>query len=376
MRGRRRLNHDCTNFGEMRGVMRPLQLEPFLFLYITEKCQLRCTHCYMGERLDHERTMTPELVQEILRSLKIISGQYKVYLLGGEPTTHPELSAILDICKDCGYKVVLTSNGLIPETAWREIRVDRIDSLSFSLDGGTPAVHEQMRGRNTFQPLLVNMKRAVAGGLQTRAIFTVTTENEPDVPAALALADEIGLDMVSFHYFTPTGYGQSKPQLQLSPDRWIALCERLTKEALRRRTKIFYPPAFVRPDGMPSLLQRGYRGCTARNLERLAIFPDRRVYICSAFFDTDLHYGVFEGGRIVPRHSSLRGTELTLVNNISSNCATCSHAEGCRAGCAAYDYFERTCPSANCKGDPIPICPLWSVPATPTVTDARFQDLR
>lgn len=354
----------------------PHQLEPFLFLYITEKCQLRCAHCYMGDRLDHERAMPLPLVEEILQALRIVSHQYKVYLLGGEPTTHPQFSEILDACKAAGYKVVVTSNGLIPERTWREIRPGRIDSLSFSLDGGTQAVHEAMRGRNTFPPLLASLKRGVAAGLQTRAIYTVTTENESDVWNALDLADDIGLDMVSFHYFTPTGYGQRRPELQLPPDRWIDFCARLRDDAARRRTRVFYPPAFVPAAELEQLAERGYRGCTARHLERLAIFPDRRVYICSAFFDTDLHYGTFEDGRIVPR-ISLRGTnELTLVNTIDGNCKGCSSAAGCGGGCAAYDYFQRTLPSAGCDRQIVPVCPLWSMPALPVLTEARLNDLR
>ena len=352
------------------------QIEPFLFLYITEKCQLRCTHCYMGDRLDQERAMTPTLVEEILQSLRILYGQYKVYLLGGEPTTHPALNQILDICKTYGYKVVLTSNGLIPPRTWGELDGDRIDSLSFSLDGGSQSVHERMRGKNTFAPLVASMKHAVAKGLQTRAIYTVTTENIGDVNTALDLADEVGLGMMSFHYFTPTGLGKRNPELQVAEDRWMEFCGELRDEAGRRRTRIFYPPAFVRASEVHELTAHGYRGCTARNLERLAIFPDRRVYICSAFFDTDLHYGTFENGRIVPRSAAGGVSELSLVNQVAKNCITCSSASVCRAGCAAYDYFDRTKPSSRCDGSTLPVCPLWSVPALPDATQDRFQDLR
>ena len=35
--------------------------------------------------------MTIALVEDILRGMQTVYGQYKVYLLGGEPTTHPDL---------------------------------------------------------------------------------------------------------------------------------------------------------------------------------------------------------------------------------------------------------------------------------------------
>lgn len=172
-------------------------LEPFLFLYITEKCQLRCRHCYMGDRLDTERTMTAPRVERLLSYLRVVHGQYKVYLLGGEPTTHPELDAILDACQRQGFKVVVTSNGLIPARAWPTLDA-WVDSMSFSLDGARAATHEAMRGPNTFRPLLGSIRRAVEAGMQTRAIFTVSAANVSDVFDAIDLADGLGLEMLSF----------------------------------------------------------------------------------------------------------------------------------------------------------------------------------
>ncbi len=348
--------------------------EPFLFLYITEHCQLRCKHCYMGDRLDANRYMSPELIEQILSTLRIAYGQYKVYLLGGEPTTHPQLEQILAICRRQGYKVVLTSNGLIPPRVWPLLE-GQLDSFSFSMDGAHRESHEAMRGPNTWRPLIASIKRAVDAGYQTRAIFTVTTENRPDVPDAIDLAEELGLEMLSFHYFTPTGLGLDKPHYQLPPTEWMGLCEQIRGWAAGRRLRVFYPPSFVPAAQLSALARQGYRGCTARSLERLAIFPDGRVYICSAFFDTDLHYGTFRDGVIVPRHSQ-GPTELTLVNQVSDNCRSCGNAGICGGGCAAYDHLGRTLTSSACDRTTVPVCPLWSMPVEPGSTAHRLVDLR
>ncbi|MFI7524432.1 radical SAM protein [Nocardia salmonicida] len=346
--------------------------EPFLFLYITEKCPLRCKHCYMGDRLDLERKMTPAYVEQVLEAVRITGGQYKVYLLGGEPTTHPQFDEILDVCKRQGFKAVLTTNGLIPNRTW-PVLDDRIDAFSFSMDGATLATHEAMRGPNTWRPLVASMKRAVAAGFQTRAIFTVTTANQHDVFDAIDFADDIGLEMLSFHYFTPTGLGRDKPHFQLAPADWMALCGQIRDKAAGKQVRVFYPPSFSPAEQLPALRQAGYGGCTARNLERLAIFPDGRVYICSMFFDTDLHYGTIIDGQVVPRAAS--GTELTLVNRVSSNCRGCPHGSLCGGGCAAYDHLGKTLTSSDCDRKTVPVCPLWSMPAAPE-TEHRLIDLR
>ncbi|WP_326768786.1 radical SAM protein [Streptomyces sp. NBC_01591] len=348
--------------------------EPFLFLYITHKCTLRCKHCYMGDRLDNEIRMSPAKVEEILSTLRVAYGQYKVYLLGGEPTTHPQFDEILTVCKEQGYKTVLTSNGLIPPKVWPHLD-DRLDSFSFSMDGASRETHESMRGPNTWRPLLRSMERAIEAGFQTRAIYTITTANRAEVFDAIDLAERMGLEMLSFHYFTPTGLGKDKPHFQISPADWMKLCEEIRSYATGRRVRVFYPPAFATPEQLPQIQAQGYRGCTARNLERLAIFPDNRVYICSAFFDTDLHYGTFLNGAIVPRLPK-GGSELTLVNKISDNCRICPQAAACGGGCAAYDHLERTLVSSECDGSTIPICPLWSMPAEVESTAHRLVDLR
>jgi len=336
-------------------------IDPFIFLYITEECQLRCKHCYVGERLERGSVMPLSMISSILRSMQTLYGHRRVYFLGGEPTLHPEFAAALRIAKDEGYRVIVTSNGIIPQRRWDDIINGSIDELSFSLDGAKASTHEFLRGRNTFPPLLTSIQKSVSAGILTRLICTITKHNETELEELAALCDELQVRTLSLHYFTPTGNGQGHKDLQLSPAEWRAFGTRVEAIARRSDVTIFYPPAFCESEKVELLTSRGYRGCTARNLERLAFFPDGRCYICSAFFDTDLHYGRFVDGRIVPR-MSLR-TELSLVNEMSPSCGGCKVRNSCRGGCAAYDHFDRTHPSATCSGEIVPICPLWSTAA-------------
>ena len=332
----------------------------------------------MGERLDQERYMSLSMIEDVLSSLKTLYGQYKVYLLGGEPTLHPDFFEILKLCKTYDYKVVVTSNGLLPKRFWAKLNTSEykghIDSFSFSFDGGNVSSHEYMRGKNTFPPLIRSIKEAVSLGFQSRVIYTVTSKNIGDVPEAIALAERLKVEMISFHYFTPTGLGKDRSELQVKPQRWMEFCEYLEIESSKRSISIFYPPAFINKDNAYLLENYGYRGCTARNLERLAIFPDRKVYICSAFFDSELYYGTFKNGRIMPRFT--KNNELSLVSTVSEPCKKCPNSSFCKAGCAAYDYFEHTYPTKDCDKKTIPICPLWSMPASNASLKDNLYNLR
>jgi len=181
--------------------------------------------------------------------------------------------------------------------------------------------------------------------------------------------------MISFHYFTPTGLGKFHSDLQVSPKEWMVFCGFLETGAYNGKLLIFYPPVFVRSDKHDLLLNYGCKGCTARNLERLAIFPDRRVYICSAFFDSELHYGTFNKGSIRPR-SQIAENEISLVSSVADNCKKCPNNSFCKAGCAAYDYFEHTYPTKQCDKEIVPICPLWSMPIYSEDLENRHYNLR
>ncbi|MGH3803512.1 MAG: radical SAM protein, partial [Pseudonocardiaceae bacterium] len=60
-----------------------------VYLYITEACQLRCKHCYMGERLERALKMPFNQIAETLTTWRQM-GRSKLTILGGEPTLHPD----------------------------------------------------------------------------------------------------------------------------------------------------------------------------------------------------------------------------------------------------------------------------------------------
>ena len=56
-----------------------------IFLYITQECQLKCKHCYMGSRLNNGLNMSKDYAQNILLKSRRLGAKY-VTILGGEPS--------------------------------------------------------------------------------------------------------------------------------------------------------------------------------------------------------------------------------------------------------------------------------------------------
>ena len=120
-----------------------------LRLYLTSKCNLRCTHCFMyaSEALDDELT-TGEIFGLIEGCRNY--GCVKVILTGGEVLTRNDFGDILKFADSLGMYVQVLTNG----TLWSEENVHElsgyIDEVQISIDGYDEASNAEIRGRNAF----------------------------------------------------------------------------------------------------------------------------------------------------------------------------------------------------------------------------------
>ncbi|MDQ0780022.1 MoaA/NifB/PqqE/SkfB family radical SAM enzyme [Streptomyces aurantiacus] len=192
-----------------------------MYLYITEACQLRCSGCYMGDRLERAQKTPFEQIQSTLTAWRQMGGS-KLTILGGEPTLHPRYEDTIRLGTALGYEhVITTSNGLAP--ALRKFR--RLEPADFayvqiSVDGGSATTHDAVRGEGTFDETLVSVRELCERGLATRIICTVGKRNESDCLDLLDLADEIGVSLVKYHVLSVIGRGHGSPQDGTEPPQW------------------------------------------------------------------------------------------------------------------------------------------------------------
>lgn len=329
-----------------------------VYLYITEACQLRCQHCYMGERLDRALKMPYESVIETLETWRKMGGS-KLTILGGEPTLHPDYVKIIRNAKSLGYEhVITTSNGL--STAAKKFSRMTPSDFSYvqiSLDGGSPASHDQVRGSGTFNEALETIGSLCARGFDTRIICTVNRANLSDCLNLLDIADDLGVSLTKFHVFSVIGSGHGAAEWGIEPREWIDFYEKLEQAAKGHTTRVWYQPTYAKRERLAQYARDGYRGCIGRTLDRISIFPDGRAYVCSFLFDTDLHFANMVNGKVVINKES---NEFDLFAGVLRNasCGSCKDGSACMGGCPAEELIMG---SASCAADPdiLPVCRLW-----------------
>jgi len=322
-----------------------------IYLYITERCQLRCGHCYMGDRLERGLMLSYEEAAGIIERSRALGGEY-ITFLGGEPTLHPELPRMVDHALAVGFRqVMINSNGLLERTI-EKIAPEKLHYISFSLDGATAETHDGIRGAGTFEKSVPCIARTVAAGYAVRIICTISQQNVHDAEALLELADRLGVAMVNFHVFSEEGRGiANASRWSLDPSEWIDFYERLEQIKDSYRTSIWYPPTYATQDRLERYVDEGYRGCVGCSLDRLSIFPDGKAYVCSLLFDEPVHFAVM----------TPQGLRLNREQNefeLFTQAAFQAGDQPWLSGCPAETVLARNGKPDNPDGL-ISICRLW-----------------
>src|SRR5574340_1196045 len=95
--------------------------EFFVQFHLTERCNLRCTHCYQSQTLPEELSL-PEIksvIDEVSEMLKEWESAYNVSLTssfnitGGEPFLRRDIFTVLEELKNSGFDTYLLSNGTL-----------------------------------------------------------------------------------------------------------------------------------------------------------------------------------------------------------------------------------------------------------------------
>ncbi|MBF6084263.1 radical SAM protein [Nocardia cyriacigeorgica] len=334
-----------------------------VYLYITEACQLRCEHCYMGERLDRALKLPLPAIVDTLSTWRKLGGS-KVTLLGGEPTLHPYFCDAIRAAGKLGYEhVITTTNAQTPAARkFRQLEPSDFAYVQVSLDGGSASTHDAVRGTGTFDTAMATTAELTERGFDTRIICTVNKANEADVLHLLDISDQLGVSLLKFHVFSTIGTGHGNPDMAMTPPEWIDFCDTLNTIAPHYQTRVWYQPTYARRDQMDRYAREGYQGCIGRTLDRISIFPDGRAYVCSYLFDTDLHFAHMVDGHVQLNHGA---NEFDLFTSAltTSSCGGCK-ASSCMGGCPAEELVMGAS-SCSAYDDIVPVCRLWKSSAKP-----------
>ena len=167
-------------------------------------CNLACRHCYIESSPKNDRLvyLSAAEVSEYLDEIAALGMQTRLIgFTGGEPFMNPELPAMLDAALGRGFRALVLTNAMKPMRKQRaallalDARYGERLRIRVSLDHYGKAVHEEERGRRSWQPTIEGLLWLAAEGFAVSvASRRLSGEDEAAIRAGFArLFAELGL---------------------------------------------------------------------------------------------------------------------------------------------------------------------------------------
>ncbi len=184
----------------------------YIELQITDACNLRCRHCYMGETAGHE--LSPEQVRQVLSQFEEMQG-LRVLISGGEPLLHSKFGEINEILPDFFLRKVLFTNGVL--LGKERLKSLKVDEIQVSIDG-LAASHDAIRGNGTFEKTMIAVRNALDAGFDVSVSTMVHRGNMHDFDDMERLFKNLGLKDWTVDVPCMSGRLREHKDLVVTPD--------------------------------------------------------------------------------------------------------------------------------------------------------------
>lgn len=310
----------------------------------TNKCNLKCKHCYQdaGNKKENELTTreAKKLIDEIARA------GFKIMIFsGGEPLMRPDIFSLVAYAAAAGLRPVFGTNGmLITKEVAEKLKTSGAAAMGISLDSLDERKHNMFRGSSeAFRLTLEGIDNCKKVGLPFQIHTTVMDWNEKEVGDIIDFSVKTGA-MASYLFFLiPVGRGKFLENTSLK----VIEYEDLLKRIMARQKEVpidikpTCAPQFTRVAKEMGISTRFTQGCLA-GLSYCIISPSGIVRPCA--------YMIEEAGDIRQKPFDEIWNNSPLFDTLRSRqykgaCQNCDYADvcgGCRARAGYYhdgDYM-------------------------------------
>jgi len=215
----------------------PIQDNEFYFQWhITDRCNLRCSHCYQNEYSSPSELSIEGLksiADKITDALIMWKKDGRIAITGGEPFIRKDLFNLLNYLEQKPEikKIGILTNGTFIKNNIQSLKnLTKLHYIQLSLEGGKEK-NDEIRGKGIFDQVIESTNLLKNADLPVRWMVTLHKGNVEEVPHIIDLALENKVDFLTFERLIPTGSGKTMDNNVLSPQELSEVFEYIVKRS-------------------------------------------------------------------------------------------------------------------------------------------------
>lgn len=333
----------------------PDEFSKFYFQWhITNKCNLRCSHCYQEsytDEIDLSLDDLKEIADMIFSTMKTWHKKGDISITGGEPFIKKELFPLLSYLNDSDeiIRLDVLCNGILinHDNAEKLKTIKKLNNVQISLDGATPEIHDKIRGPGTFDKALNGIRILVNHGIDVKVMFTLQRLNMGEIPGLIDLAIREKISGLTIERMVPTGSGKDKKKSLLRPDELREIFQYISDRADLEYKKghnlriLKYRPLWINIDpcradiGSSTVPHEELGAICSIGYDGLCIMPDASVLACRRLPITIGNLKTDSIEKIWFESELL--WQIRNKRNLKGKCKSCEYVPRC-SGCRSMAY--------------------------------------
>ncbi|MEW5760770.1 MAG: radical SAM protein [Candidatus Thermoplasmatota archaeon] len=264
--------------------------------HLTNRCNLKCKHCYMHDDPNYIDELKNELcfeeciklIDDFHELLKFIDMNGRINFTGGDPLLKKEIYKLIEYARKKGIFVGILGNpDLLSYKVCKKLKSVGLLRYQISIDG-MEKTHDSLRKKGAFRKAIKGIRLLNKVGIPSVVMFTLSKRNACELIDVIRLAAKENVKIFDFARLVPIGSGINMLEDMLEPKEYRSLLLNVLEE-YRKLNDSKCETYFGRKEslwalvykelGLMSGIAKSHGGCSVGK-SLITVMPDGKVYPC------------------------------------------------------------------------------------------------
>ena len=197
----------------------------FVWLELTNQCNLQCLHCYSESTPNSTaKNLLTETRYEAIVTEAFELGCRHIQFIGGEPTLNKSLPRLISHARTCGYEFIEVFSNLVNLSAsLLDVFVEHRVAVATSVYASAPELHDLItQTAGSHERTIRNIRRVLDCGLRLRVGVIAMEKNKAELESTFAFLRDLGVTNIGLDHVR--GFGRAQARSTCSMEELCGKC--------------------------------------------------------------------------------------------------------------------------------------------------------